>query len=119
MLLVKTYLDKSKIEGLGLFATELIPKGTLVWKFVHGFDFTIDKEHLNKFPEIAKSWVSRYGYYNKTEGGYVICIDDARFFNHSENPNTDNTNDVGTIATRDIPKDEEITCNYSEFDFEP
>jgi len=33
MFLVKTYLDKSKIRGIGLFADEFIPKGTLIWKF--------------------------------------------------------------------------------------
>ena len=30
MLLVKTYLDKSKIQGIGLFSDEFIPKGTLM-----------------------------------------------------------------------------------------
>ena len=32
MLLVKTYLDKSPIAGIGLFAAEPIAAGTLVWK---------------------------------------------------------------------------------------
>lgn len=116
MLLVKTYIGKSKIDGIGLFADEVIPKGTFIWKFVPGFDFTLKKQDLNKLPEVAKSWVLHWGYYNEDEGGYVICVDDARFFNHSENPNTDNTSKEGTIATKDIRKGEEITCNYFEFD---
>ena len=116
MLLVKTYLNKSKIQGIGLFADEFISKGTIVWKFVSGFDFALKKKDLNKLPEIAKSWVLRYGYYHENEGGYVICVDDARFFNHSENPNTDDTTKIGTIAKKDIKKGEEITCNYLDFD---
>jgi SET domain-containing protein len=34
MLLVKTYLDKSAIHGLGVFAGEVIRKGAKVWRFV-------------------------------------------------------------------------------------
>ena len=116
MLLVKTYLDKSKIQGIGLFSDEFIPKGTLIWKFVPGFDFVLTKKELNKLPKVAKSWVLHYGYYNKSEGGYVICVDDARFLNHSENSNTHDEDKKGTITTRDIKKGEEIICNYFEFD---
>ncbi|MEK6817633.1 MAG: SET domain-containing protein [Nanoarchaeota archaeon] len=116
MLLVKTHLDKSKVQGIGLFADEFIPKGTLIWKFVSGFDFALKKENLNKLPEVAKSWVLHYGYYNEGEGGHVICVDNGRFMNHSENSNTTDTNIIGTIAIRDIKKGEEITCNYFEFD---
>jgi len=114
-MLVKTYLDKSKIHGIGLFAAEFIPNGKLVWKFVSGFDFVMTKKEVAKLPEVARSWVLTYGYYNKEEGGYVICADDARFFNHSDNSNTDNTKMIGTIASKDIKKGEEITCNYKEF----
>ncbi len=67
-------------------------------------------------PKIAKAWVLHFGYHNADEDVYVICVDDARFFNHSENPNTDDTSEVETIATKDIHKREEITCNYFEFD---
>ena len=74
------------------------------------------KKDLNQLPEVAKSWVLHYGYYDEDEDEYVICVDDARFFNHSENPNTDNTIKEVTIATKDIRKGEEITCNYFEFD---
>ena len=116
MLLVKTYLDKSKLDGIGLFADEFIPRGTLIWKFVSRFDFTLKKKNLDKLPEIAREWVLHYGYYNLDEEEYVICVDDARFFNHSETSNTDNTTESGTIAIRDINKREEITCNYFEFD---
>lgn len=116
MLLVKTFLDKSKIQGIGLFADEFIPKGTLIWKFVPGFDFALKKEELNKLPKIAKSWVLHYGYYNENEGGHIICVDNGRFMNHSKNSNTSDTDIAGTIAIKDISKGEEITCNYFEFD---
>ena len=34
MLLVKTYLDRSPIHGLGVYAAERIRKGTKIWRFV-------------------------------------------------------------------------------------
>lgn len=117
MLLVKTYLDKSKIHGIGLFADELIKKGTLIWKFVPGFDFVLNKKQLKTFPKVAKRWILKYGYFDKDEKLYYICVDDARFFNHSENSNTEDK-DLGTVAARNINKGEEITCNYYDFDAE-
>ena len=37
--------------------------------------------------------------------------DDARFLNHDDEPNTDNSGPV-TLAARDIAAGEEITCDY-------
>ena len=42
-------------------------------------------------------------------------VDNGRFMNHDEQPNTDFTNPTVGFATRDIAKGEELTCNYSEF----
>ncbi len=115
MLFVKTKVLPSKIHGLGLFADEFIQKEKLIWKFTPGFDFVLIKKDLDKLPEVAKKFVLHFSYYNEYEGGYVICVDDARFFNHSENSNTYETT-IGTIAKRDIKKGEEIVCNYFDFD---
>ena len=38
MLLVKTYLNKSKINGIGLFAKEFISRGAVVWELRKEFD---------------------------------------------------------------------------------
>ena len=116
MLLVKTHLGKSKINGIGLFADEFISKGKVIWKFTPGFDFVLTKKELNKLPEVAKSWVLHFSYYNEKEGGYVICVDDARFFNHSKNPNIIDGDNKPSIAKRDIKTGEEITSNYFDFD---
>jgi len=60
MLLVKTKLGPSKIHGIGLFVDEFIPKGTIVWKFVPGFDLKFTKEEVEKFPGLAKDFVHFY-----------------------------------------------------------
>ena len=38
MLLVKTYLDKSSIHGVGVFAGETIRKDQKIWRLVYGLD---------------------------------------------------------------------------------
>lgn len=111
MLLVKTYVAQSKIEGLGLFASEFIPKGTKIWDTHPGFELKFTEEQVNTLPEIAQKQIDKYSYLDgKT---WVLCIDDARHINHSDDPNTDNEGE-GTIASRDIQPGEEITSNYYE-----
>ncbi len=42
MLLVKTKIGQSNISGIGVFADEFIPKGTVIWRYQEGFDQMID-----------------------------------------------------------------------------
>ncbi len=105
MLLVRTYLDKSDIHGIGLFATEPIKKGTVIWEYRKGFDFMVkdsDLYHLPRSLHPFRAFVLWYGYLDSKTMKHVVCADDARFMNHSFTPNTDNTNNDGTIANRDI-----------------
>ena len=123
MLLVKTILAPSDIEGLGLFAAENIAKGTIVWKFVPGVDALLDASEIESLPAVAQDICKRYAYLDPASKKYVLCGDDARFENHSENPNTAGAYPAGEpfgldVATRDIKKVEEITCDYRAFDAE-
>lgn len=117
MLLVRTYLAPSPIQGIGLFAAEPLAKGTEIWKFVAGFDLTLAKSAAGRFPAVAREFLEHYAYYQEAAGGYVLMADDARFFNHADAPNTIGK-DKSTIAARDIAAGEELTCNYFEFDEE-
>ena len=121
MLLVKTKIGPSKINGTGLFANQYIPKGTPTWKFQPGFDLKIEKSELVSLSEPAKDQFLKYAYLNPKTSKYILCFDDARFFNHSDNPNcidTESPDDTEGIdvAVRDIQEGEELTCNYKEFD---
>lgn len=88
MLLVKTKIGISKIHGIGVFAAEFIPKNTIVWKYVSGFDLRFSKEQIEKFPAETQNFLNKYTYLSKDTGFYVLCSDDARFYNHSKNPTT-------------------------------
>jgi len=85
-MLVKTEVRPSPIHGNGCFAAEFIPEGKTVWCHI---------ERLEKSP-------------------IHLCdfCDDARFINHSFDPNTGPSPFGETIALRDIRAGEEITENY-------
>jgi SET domain-containing protein len=116
MLTIKTKIKKSKIAGIGLFASQNIKKGTIVWKWSPITDFKITKGQFKSLPRVTQKAIMNYCYGNK-KGEYVMCGDDARFFNHSNSPNCSEGNDVKpTTAIRDIKMGEELTVDYYEFD---
>ncbi len=121
MLKVKTYLSESPIEsaGIGLFAAEFIPKGTIVWRI----DTFIDKlyteeEYQSVSNPLYKEFLIKYCFMYK--GLYVMCVDNARFFNHSDDPNCESVNlnddEMGvTVAKVDINIGDELTDDYNKF----
>jgi uncharacterized protein len=120
MLLVKTSLSPSPIHGSGLFAAEDIAKGTDMWTFQEGFDLERTTAEVDALPAVAQEWFKRYGYLDKTLNQWILSFDDARFINHSEEPNMRpdykrHRCAVG-IASRDIKKGEEITVDYREIE---
>jgi len=113
MNIVKTYVDKSKIDGLGLFAAEDITKGSLIWR-IDGLDIIVDETGLENLRLTIEQMKYFYKYSYKTGEHYVFCSDDNKYCNHAEDANT--MSDFKTqVAIRDIKAGEEITCNYKEF----
>ncbi|MFA7252429.1 MAG: SET domain-containing protein [Candidatus Paceibacterota bacterium] len=120
MLLIKTFLKTDSYGGIGLFANENIPKDKLVWEWNDLVDKMFTPEEFDKFPPPFQDFIKRHGYSPAEEifGKKMICInlDDARFFNHPDDPNTTEIKDGVIIANRDIKKGEEITCDYRLID---
>ncbi len=118
MLRVKTRLQKSKIHGIGLFANQLIRKGTVTYQYTPWFDISYSKKELIKMFKPARKQVLWYAYFDKKIKKYVLCSDDQRFINHSKNPNKINIKSTPDkdIAIRDIKKGEELLCDYNKFD---
>jgi hypothetical protein len=113
MLLVKTYLDKSPIHGIGVFAGERIAKGTKMWRFVEGYDHCYSLKQFAKLPKQAREFMQSYAY--RVNGEVLFTVDNDRHTNHSNKPNTFLRNGY-VIAQRTIRKGEEITVDYREFD---
>ncbi len=116
MLLVTARVDRSRAHGLGLFAVAPIAKGTEVWQFTPGFDLDLDPKSLENQPASFRAGLLHYGYIDRRLNRYILCCDDARFINHSDQPNLrpDFTVDrYGIdIAMRDIAAGEELTVDY-------
>lgn len=105
---VKTYLEKSSIQGIGLFAAELIEKGTIVWELTQ-IDRVFTYAEVERMKQPYKDHVLKYGYTSK--GKYILCGDNGIFYNHSNSPNTESLGEF-EIANRDIQIGEELTCDY-------
>jgi hypothetical protein len=113
MLLVRTYLDKSAIHGLGVFAGEPIRKGAKIWRFVYGFDRVYEAKEFAKLPKPARDYIQLYGY--RVNGEIILTVDHDRHINHSTKPNTVLKGGY-VIARHNIAKGAEITNDYREFD---
>jgi len=121
MLLVEAEVKPSTIEGSGLFACQFIKRGTLVWRFEPGLDVMLDRAELLVLPPVARKYLRHYAYLNQKTDKYILCFDNAKYFNHSSTPNTRNVEISGQpesvdIAVRDIYPGEELTTDYAEFD---
>ena len=124
MLLVKTKVGPSPVHGLGLFADEFIPKGTRIWEFCESVDSRFDKSRLEGMSEEEQDALLMHTYVNPRTNLYVLCGDDARYINHSDQPNPHDIDfDDGlfngegiTIAARDIQPGEELLSDYRAFD---
>lgn len=117
MMLVRSHVAQSPIEGLGVYAEQFIPAGTLIWKLNPAFIATFSRNALADLPEHIREFVERYSFpdFENSDLLYVE-LDNGRYMNHSEAPNTDFTAFSEGYATRDIEAGEEMTCNYYEFD---
>lgn len=121
MMLVKTEKRSSAIHGLGLFAAEHIPQGTPTWRFTPGLDQALHPSVVAQLNSHNRPWFLTYAYWDIRTGLYVLCADDARYMNHSDDPTV-----VGDyeqeqvfgldVAARDIAPGEELTCDYRTFD---
>lgn len=104
---------QSTIHGLGLFAHEIIPAGTAIWKFEPPFDIEFTEEQLKQLSAAAIKQVLYYSTYDAQRKVFLLSGDDDRFMNHSEKPNAID-NGYTVLAVRDIHPGEEITIDYRE-----
>ena len=117
MLLVPTYVAPSKIEGVGVFAAEPIASGTLIWELAPNLDRLIPKSEIPSLPPLFQAFVERYSYpYPHDPEQLIVELDNGRFMNHSQTPNTIFSDPDAGYTIRDIAAGEELLCNYAEFD---
>ena len=96
--------------GLGVFATQFIPAGTIVY-VLDQLDIIIEHNRDILSNKVYRDYLDKYAYVD-AKGNHIVCWDHGKYVNHSCNPNTLSTGYGFEIAIRDIYPGEEITDDY-------
>ncbi len=116
MLLVKTKIGPSTVHGIGLFADEFIPKGTVTWEYNPEFDISFTEEQTERMSDVARERFFDYAYFDKELNKFILCFDDLRFINHKASDPNILSQPTQDVAARDIQKGEELFCNYNHYE---
>jgi len=98
------------LTGLGVFATDALPKGTILW-ILDRFDRVVSPSAIRSWPPVIRTVAERFGYI-APDGAQVVCWDHGRLVNHSCDPATVSVGASLEIALRDVRPGDEITCDY-------
>lgn len=114
------YEVKQSKNGVGIFSNQFIPKHTLIWKYVEGFNtrlFKTEQECLDHLLSLGSSekeyeWMSHLYCCD----GYVYeILDDGKILNNSGTPNMCsgyNGDNESLYAKQDIEVGEELLNNH-------
>lgn len=102
--------------GYGVFATRLIPRGTITW-VQDRLDQSFTPAALELLPPGYHAIVEKYSFID-SHGLFVLCWDHARFMNHSCNPSCRSAGYDFEVAVRDIAPGEELTDDYGSLNLE-
>src|SRR3954462_14155227 len=96
--------------GWGVFATRMIPRGTVIWA-LDALDQIFTAKQIESMPAYAREMLDKYSYVDG-RGRNILCWDHARFFNHSCNANCLSLGYDFEVAIRDVAVGEELTDDY-------
>lgn len=99
--------------GSGVFATRLIPKGTVVW-VQDKFDRVYTESEVRSLEPVYREILEKYCF-RDCQGRWVFCWDNTRYINHSFYPSCIATPYQFEIAVTDILPGQEITNDYGFF----
>jgi len=102
--------------GYGVFASQPIPKGSLVY-VQDPLDIKITPQQYQRLDETSRQLAEKYSFLD-AKGNRILSWDAAKYVNHSCHPNTMSTAWGFEVALRDIEPGEEITDEYSLFNLE-
>ena len=124
---VKYKLKEGKY-GLGIFAGEDIKKGQLIWKYKRDVNIRVicnswnGEKELKKYLAILPSYEQRKDLlvHMYCEHGYCNeILDDCKFWNHSDSPNTgnDGPDPFNSYALQNIKRGEELLDDYGTYEW--
>jgi uncharacterized protein len=114
MLLVDTELRPSAIHGLGVFLTEPVYAGQVIWRFDSRIDRVFSDAELRQMPDRLQRFLRTYSTLHDGLKLWVLCGDNGRYFNHSDRPNTRSLGIAfgDDVAAVDLPAGTELTSDY-------
>ncbi|CAN5282423.1 hypothetical protein BH23BAC3_BH23BAC3_06320 [soil metagenome] len=107
------FINKGK--GRGVFATKPISKGTLTY-VKDELEIVISPDDSRLTDPKYKDLIETYSFIDR-DGSRILSWDHAKYVNHCCQCNTMSTGYGFEIAIRDIARGEEITDEYSMFNF--
>jgi len=102
--------------GYGVFATQDIPEGTIVY-VKDSLELVISPTDYLMHSKDVKEMVDKYSYMDQN-GDRIVSWDFAKYVNHCCNCNTISTGYGFEIAIRDIKRGEQITDEYGIFNLD-
>ncbi len=121
MIHIKYKLDKSEHHGVGMFADENIPAGTLIYTQSPLLDVNLTPEQFDSLDEKERREIQYWGFFDEPSQKWHVDFDVTHFINHSYEAivtQDKNFTEAHLVAARDIKKGEELTQNYLEFEAE-
>lgn len=114
MLMVETELRESPIHGIGVFVTERVRAGDLIWRFDSRIDRVFSDQELREMPERLQDFLRTYSTFHGGLQLWVLCGDNGRHFNHSDRPNTRSLGIAfgDDVAAVDLEPGTELTSDY-------
>jgi len=102
--------------GYGVFATELIPAGTITY-VKDSLEIVVKPDEYTNHPPEVQQLIEKYSYMDQ-DGDRIISWDFAKYVNHCCNCNTMSTGFGFEIALRDIRPGEQLTDEYGIFNLD-
>jgi hypothetical protein len=114
MLMVETELRASSIHGIGVFLTQSVRAGQLIWRFDSRIDRVFSDAELHDMPQALQRYLRTYSTLHDDLKLWVLCGDNGRHFNHSETPSTRSLGIAfgDDVAASDLPAGAELTSDY-------
>jgi uncharacterized protein len=114
MMMVETELRPSSIHGIGVFLTQPVRAGELIWRFDTRIDRVFSDSELREMPELLQSFLRTYSTLHSGLMLWVLCGDNGRHFNHSDSPNTRSLGIAfgDDVAANDLEAGTELTSDY-------
>jgi uncharacterized protein len=114
MMMVETELRPSSIHGIGVFLSEPVAAGQIIWRFDSRVDRVFSDAELRQMPERLQRYLRTYSTLHDDLKLWVLCGDNGRHFNHSDTPNTRSLGVAfgDDVAAFDLPVGTELTSDY-------